>query len=166
LLDGTITLESEQGKGSIFTITIPFNFALKPNNNKVIGNETRNLNHIKILLVEDNKMNQVVVNQLLKKWNASTKAANNGYEALDLLVEEDFDLILMDLQMPEMDGYEATKKIREQKKWNKIPIIALTADAFPEIKKQALEAGMDEFITKPFNQDELYFKISNLVTNH
>jgi CheY-like chemotaxis protein len=68
--------------------------------------------------------------------------------------------------MPEMDGYEATKNIRKQKKWNKIPIIALTADAFPEIKKQALETGMDEFISKPFNQDELYFKISKLVFNH
>ncbi len=166
LLHGTIELESEQGRGSIFTVTIPFKLALKLNKLQYISQENRNLQNIKILLVEDNNMNQIVANQLLKKWNAQVTGAFNGIEALEILHKEEFDLILMDLQMPEMDGYEATKNIREQKKWNKIPIIALTADAFPEIKKQALEAGMDEFISKPFNQDELYHKISKLVFNH
>jgi signal transduction histidine kinase len=166
LLNGTIELESEQGKGSIFTVILPFKLALKLNKLEYISQENRNLQNIKILLVEDNNMNQIVANQLLKKWNAQVKCVFNGIEALEILQKEEFDLILMDLQMPEMDGYEATKNIRKQKKWNKIPIIALTADAFPEIKKQALETGMDEFISKPFNQDELYFKISKLVFNH
>lgn len=165
LLNGQISLESEKNKGSIFTIKIPFKLAkILPQFQQSVF-EVKDLKNAKILIVEDNKMNQIVTNQLLKKWNSTTQSAYNGHEALDRLTEENFDLILMDLQMPVMDGYETTKKIKEQKKWNKIPIIALTADAFPEIKKQALEVGMDEFITKPFNQEELYQKISKLVFN-
>ena len=165
LLNGQISLESEKNKGSIFTIKIPFKLAkFLPQSQQSVF-ETKDLKNAKILIVEDNKMNQIVTNQLLKKWNSTTQSAYNGKEALDKLTEENFDLILMDLQMPVLDGYETTKKIKEQKKWNKIPIIALTADAFPEIKKQALEVGMDEFITKPFNQEELYQKISKLVFN-
>ncbi|MFY8021711.1 MAG: response regulator [Bacteroidia bacterium] len=165
LLNGQISLESEKDVGSIFTVKIPFKLAKNQIDYHQKISNIKDLKNVKILIVEDNKMNQIVTNQLLKKWNASTNSAYNGSEALNILEENNFDLILMDLQMPVMDGYETTKKIKEQKKWNKIPIIALTADAFPEIKKQALEVGMDEFITKPFNQEELYQKISKLVFN-
>jgi CheY-like chemotaxis protein len=82
-----------------------------------------------------------------------------------MLAQKDFDLVLMDLQMPEMSGFEATQYIRKKNtpvRNTLIPIIAITADAFPETKRKVLETGMDDFITKPFDKEELYQKISRL----
>ena len=107
-------------------------------------------------------MNQFLANQILKKWNAAVTFAETGKDALEAVKNNTFDIILMDLQMPEMNGYDATTAIRNGahgKCKPEIPIIALTADAFEETKMRVLQTGMNDFITKPFKQDELFTKI-------
>jgi len=114
------------------------------------------------LLVEDNVMNQFVANQVLELWNIKVDFANNGLEAVDMLKVNDYALVLMDLQMPVMSGYEATDFIRDRTnrlRNPEIPIIALTADAFPETRKKVMESGMNDFVTKPLEQTDLYNKI-------
>lgn len=164
LQGGKIYLVSDTDKGTTFTVEMPFRKAT----NKFIKRQAldnineKNLEGLRILLVEDNKMNQFVAKQIIAKWNAEIVIADNGKEAIDFLSREDFDLVLMDLQMPEMSGYQATSQIRSKNTTVKspaIPIIALTADAFAETKLKVFEAGMNDFVTKPFNQDELYLKI-------
>jgi two-component system, sensor histidine kinase LadS len=116
-----------------------------------------------ILVVEDNPVNQLVMKSILRKWkNTSYETAINGLEGIEKLREGNYDLILMDLQMPEMDGYEATEAIRKGgagEKYKSIPIVAVTADATEKAKNKAIEVGMDEFVTKPVDQDELYSKV-------
>jgi CheY-like chemotaxis protein len=108
--------------------------------------------HLKILLAEDNKPSQLVSEAMLKKIGADVVIAENGHEVLSKLEEQNFDLILMDCQMPLMDGMLATEKIRESKnsRYQYIPIIALTADVQQETRNRCLEAGMNDFLSKPF----------------
>lgn len=164
LQNGTITLESQQEVGTTFTVEIPFNEShaevLYSTDKASMGN--KDLNQLRILVAEDNLMNQFVAKQILSKWNADITIAVNGKEAIEKLSAETFNIVLMDLQMPEMSGYEATAFIRSKNTTvlnPTIPIIALTADAFAETKRKVLEAGMNDFVTKPFNQEELYVKI-------
>jgi len=114
---------------------------------------------LRILLAEDNPVNQRVAKTMLEKQGFQVTIANNGKEAIELVTSQDFDLVLMDVQMPEMDGLEATKKIREL--GIKIPIIALTANAFEEDRKRCLEAGMDDYLSKPIKIEELLNVMSN-----
>jgi len=118
----------------------------------------------KVLLAEDNLINQKLTVRLLEKQGWQTTVANNGKEVLDLLDNNEFDFILMDVQMPEMDGIEATKEIRkrEEETGKHIPITALTANAFEEDKKKCLEAGMDEYATKPIKINELFSVIEGI----
>jgi len=113
---------------------------------------------LRILLAEDNIINQKLFVRLLEKQGWSVEVANNGKEAVDMVFKNGFDLILMDIQMPEMDGFEATKIIREKEKetGRHIPIVALTAHAFLEDKKMCLEAGMDAYTTKPIKIKALF----------
>ncbi|MFO7848955.1 MAG: PAS domain S-box protein [Spirochaetia bacterium] len=109
---------------------------------------------LKVLLVEDNELNQEVAYNLLAETEAKVSIANNGVEAVSLVQEHSFDMIFMDLQMPEMDGYEATRNIRRI--YPKIPIIALTAAALVEDRRKAKEAGLDDHLIKPIHTGELY----------
>ena len=120
---------------------------------------------LKILLAEDNLINQKLAKKLLEKQGWQVTVANNGVEAAELVGKDGFDLVLMDVQMPEMDGLEATKRIREQEKQTKrhIPIIALTAHAFEEDRKECLEVGMDAYTTKPIKVQELFSMIEQYV---
>ena len=164
---GEIFLDSELGVGTTFTVKLGFKKGVveeAATAEDMIAEllEKRDFDGMLVLLVEDNIMNQFVANQVLELWNIKVEFANNGLEAVDLLKEKDYALVLMDLQMPVMSGYEATAFIRD--KTNKlrnpdIPIIALTADAFPETKKKVIEEGMNDFVTKPLEQTELYNKI-------
>ncbi|MBC7694622.1 MAG: PAS domain S-box protein [Burkholderiales bacterium] len=120
------------------------------------------LKGMNILLVEDNKINVFVANKFLTRWGIETDVANNGKEALSCVLNKKYDLILMDLQMPEMDGFEAALTIR--KTGVQTPIYALTANVLAEVKQQVTESGMDDYISKPFNPDDLYEKISKHYT--
>lgn len=157
---GNISVESKVGAGSTFTFSIPY---LIPKNisktKKEIKQTTEllyDLGGAKILLVEDNPMNQMIAETFLTKWNAKVSIANNRLEALAALKQETFNVVLMDIQMPEMDGYEATRQIRLEKKYDKLPIIALTASAMIEVRKKITAAGMNNMVTKPFEPKELF----------
>ena len=121
---------------------------------------------LKILLVEDNILNQRVVTLSLKKFNHEVIIANNGIEAIDHFNESVFDVILMDIMMPVMDGLEATVKIRELEDSNKLekrtPIIALTANTMDNDRDKCLSFGMDEFMAKPFDIEKLYSIFNDL----
>jgi hypothetical protein len=124
------------------------------------------LGNIKVLLAEDNEVNQLLARSILQYWGLESKTASTGAEVLELLKKEEFDVVLMDIQMPEKSGIEATTEIRklaDERKRN-IPIIALTANALMGEEKKYRAAGMDDFLTKPFKEKELYevmFRVFN-----
>jgi CheY-like chemotaxis protein len=112
----------------------------------------------KILLVDDNAINLVIAKRFLNKWQLEVDVAKNGKEAVDKVKAQDYGLIFMDINMPEMDGYEATRIIRsfKEEKYQRLPIVALTASVFDALKYQAVEAGMNDYLSKPFKPQELY----------
>ena len=156
---GNIHLESELGRGSTFIVTMPFKNAGIAISEKVVYPEGSNtdieavLKDLKVLLVEDNLMNQKLASRILEKWGAQYKIAGDGLKAVEASKQQKYDLILMDIHMPHMDGCEATEVIRgDAESPNQgTPIIALTAAALLEEKTRALEAGMNDFVTKPFS---------------
>lgn len=159
LQNGSIKLESELGKGSVFIFTLPFKNTGRANTNLAVEPEESQtdidavLKDLQVLLVEDNVMNQKLASRILSKWGAQYIIASDGEIAVKESKEKKYDLILMDIHMPNMDGCEATMFIRgEVSNPNQgTPIIALTAAALLEEKTRALEAGMNDFITKPFS---------------
>ncbi len=120
---------------------------------------------VKILCAEDNPMNQKLILAILRKRNWQVTIANNGREVLDILENDSFDLVLMDVQMPEMDGFEATARIREkeQKTGERIPVIAITAHALKGDREKCLAAGMDEYVQKPISADALYAVVEKVI---
>src|SRR3989338_5299193 len=120
---------------------------------------------ISILLAEDNIVNQKIAVKLLEKKGWLVKAVDDGQKVLDLLAKENFDVILMDAQMPVLDGFETTRKIRdaEKKTGRRIPIIALTARAMNEDKKKCLDVGMDGYVPKPIDRENLYETIETIM---
>lgn len=161
LQHSSLQLISKEDKGSTFFFLQTFNKDVKisqPKQTESLPPEKEKpLTGIKILLVEDNLMNVMVAQSYLQRWGAEVEVALNGLEALDKLNPEKHHLILMDLQMPVMDGYLATKKIRDKN--IKTPIIALTANLLKEIEENAKKIGIDDIIVKPFLPDELYRKV-------
>lgn len=123
--------------------------------------------HLKILLVEDNKINQILARKLLEKWGHSVEVSANGKEAVAMVDKESFDLVLMDIEMPEIDGIQATGIIREREKTtgNHVPIVAMTAYAMDSDRVRCLEAGMDAYVSKPINVQELFHTIETLISN-
>ncbi|MBF0397082.1 MAG: response regulator [Desulfobacterales bacterium] len=117
------------------------------------------LKGIKVLLTEDNPTNQEVASAVLKNAGIVVKIANNGKEAIEAVSKEYFDAVFMDIQMPELDGYEATQFIRNNLKFSSLPIIAMTAHAMKGDEEKCINAGMDGYITKPINQHELFQKL-------
>jgi CheY-like chemotaxis protein len=124
----------------------------------------KNQKNLRILLAEDNPVNQKLAVHILERWGFIVSVANNGQEAADLVEKEQFDLVLMDVQMPVMGGYEATGLIREREKstGTHIPIVAMTAHAMKGDREQTLQAGMDDYVSKPVNQDALFKVIEKL----
>ncbi len=161
-----IYVKSKVGEGSTFYFTLRFKKSERQNsaNSKAVPDKIKiketSLQGIKLLMVEDNVINQKVTMNFLKKWGIEVDIADNGQIALDKTKEKDYDIVLMDLQMPVMNGLEATKHIRARGgKYQELPILALTASAVLEVKENALEAGLNDFITKPFTPNVLYQKI-------
>ncbi|MDQ7051249.1 MAG: PAS domain S-box protein [Enterobacterales bacterium] len=159
MMGGKLEVESTLGEGSQFNLTLPFGISdelrnkKKETSNRTIKKPThndKNITDIKVLLVEDNQFNQQLTVAILKKFNIECDVAENGQEAIEILTKNQYPLILMDCQMPVMDGYTATKKIRKELKIQ-VPIIALTANVMREDIELALSAGMDDYIAKPID---------------
>jgi CheY-like chemotaxis protein len=159
-MDGAIDVQSTPGVGTEFKVRIPLKIADKIDVKveETIDSELLDLQGLKVLVVEDNRINRMLAFSLLSKWGVSYDWAEHGEEAIMLLKENPYDLILMDMQMPVMDGLEATVKIRNEMLLD-IPIIALTANAFKDDAQRCLDSGMNDVVTKPFEPSVLYNKI-------
>ena len=162
--------ESIEGQGTVFTFVIEFTRAETPDVDDRRGAFMADLTAeqkalIRVLLVEDNKVNQMVAKGFLNRHGLRFDIAENGVEGVNAVATGNYDLVLMDVHMPEMDGLEATRKIREldDPLRRKIKIIAMTASVLKSEVKECIEAGMDDYIGKPFNSDELYGKIVALI---
>jgi len=158
--EGEIHVESEVGRGSVFTFRLPYLKAGSMDLQPLVEQEevgSNRFTNMKVLLVEDNKINQLLAKQILTGWGVNVEVANDGFEAIAKLQRRTYDLILLDLQMPEIDGFEVARFVRKTIKppANQIPIVALTADAFTETKILTQDAGMNDFITKPYQQKDL-----------
>lgn len=165
LMGSQIKVKSEFGRGSTFYFSLDMknsekNFADQKNNEYTV--ETKSLKGVKLLIAEDNQINVILAKQYMRLWDIECDVAENGEIALMLVQNGHYDMVLMDLQMPEMDGYQTTIAIRNlpDEKYKKLPIVALTASAMLDIKDQAFVVGMNDYISKPFNPDELFRKIA------
>jgi len=162
---GKIEVESELKKGSKFSFELEFNKSEKttlPFDSFQHRIENADLKGAYILVVEDNEVNQYVARMFLSRWNTRVDFAENGEIAIEKALQNNYDLILMDMQMPVMDGYEATRILKQMpdEKIANTPIIALTASAIVEIKDRIFKYGLDDYISKPFTPAELYMKIA------
>ncbi|MEP6845253.1 MAG: ATP-binding protein, partial [Panacibacter sp.] len=160
-MGGDLKVKSLCGQGSEFYFTIKLSKAVLSETKHYIEQpdekNDRPLENKKILLAEDHKANGMLAKQFLSKWGAEVYVAENGGEVLQFMEKMTFDIILMDLQMPLIDGYDCTRIIR--KKYNELPILALTASKGDEIEKKVYEAGMNDIIGKPFKPKELKEKL-------
>jgi len=162
LQGGKIEVKSKVGSGTCFKIVIPYEIAIEFEINQFINNTHRDfIKNKKILVVEDNKVNRMIIHKILEKQGAKITTAENGQIALEELYDEKFDLILLDLQMPVLDGYQTTVTLRNSKSSKNIstPIIALTANALPGEKEKCLKLGMNDYLSKPFQEADLLNKI-------
>jgi len=164
LMGGKISVKSEVGKGSCFTVEIPFEIYSGPAVEGIDKNPgqafEKAVKTADILLVEDDPASCALIKVMAKKFNWNIKVAENGMQAVEFYKNMKFDAILMDGQMPEMDGFEASKLIRavEMSSGARVPIIALTAYAMPEDRARFIAAGMDDYVTKPITDDAQFFK--------
>lgn len=158
LQNGTINVESEKGEGTCFRIVLPYLIPEQTLMEAASGNgqllpafEEK----ICVLIVEDNEINQNLLKHLFTEWNVDYEVCSNGKEALSKLEAKEFDMVLMDIQMPEMDGYTATQQIRHDLKID-TPIIAMTAHAAASEREKCFTLGMNAYLTKPIREQELY----------
>jgi signal transduction histidine kinase/DNA-binding response OmpR family regulator len=165
LQGGDISVSSELGVGStfLFFLSIKKGSTHIASENKNDNKQSHAFSDVRILLVEDNLINQKVASYTLTKQGAKVEIANHGKEAMQMLEKTKYDVILMDIQMPEMDGFETTRHIRNsiQESISKTPIIAMTASALVSERAKCLASGMNDYISKPFQAKELYEKISS-----
>lgn len=160
LMEATIELDSQPGRGSTFTVKFS-TAARRTAHLDQSPLQSEPLPPANVLIVEDNAINQLVVANMLEVLGLKAKTASNGIEALDMLEKHPFDLILMDCQMPEMDGFQCTQRIRSdvRQSFASIPIIALTANAMTEDRNQCLAAGMNDYLSKPITMQILRDKL-------
>jgi len=169
-MDGKIWIESKKEQGSTFFFTVKLEQDKssdiptdhQPATKSILADEFKGN---AILLVEDNPLNQELSTEILKMNGFSVSVASNGKEALQKLETENFDCVLMDCQMPVMDGYEATRQIRKQEKFRYLPVIALTANAMKGDKEKALRAGMNDHIAKPVDPDAMFSTIAKWINS-
>jgi CheY-like chemotaxis protein len=179
MMGGHIEVESKLGLGSRFFFTVPFRVAeteaheaatyeAAPSGTAGSLEVNFDSGDINILLAEDNKANQILMVKLLEKKKLNVDIAENGQIVLSKLKEKQYDLILMDIQMPVMDGYETALAIRREEAdlGRHIPIIALTANATEEDRNRCLQTGMDDYLTKPVKSEKLYYCLHRFIKNH
>jgi signal transduction histidine kinase/CheY-like chemotaxis protein/HPt (histidine-containing phosphotransfer) domain-containing protein len=163
LQGGNIHVKSRFGEGADFIFELPFGIGKQKKEEAAVKliepEEKTDVSHIRLLVVEDNRINQLLVKNMLKKFGFSQiEMADNGKMALQVLESQPFDIVLMDIQMPDMDGYEATRFLRKKLAGPnaKIPVIALTADASEKERTHAQDAGMNDYVVKPYTPEELF----------
>jgi signal transduction histidine kinase/ActR/RegA family two-component response regulator len=159
LLGGRLKLESELNKGSRFSFEIELEANEQGNAGDTLVSESNannlpSLNGVKILIAEDNPVNMLITTRFLKKWGVEMEKASNGKEAIDLFNRKNFDLLLIDLEMPEIDGFGVVERVRE--KCELVPVIAFTAAAFSNIKTELESRGFSGYLPKPFKPEELH----------
>ncbi len=161
MMDGTLGVDSVEGDGSSFWFSANFKLAkeIPSGESEPVDDKGPVQLDAKVLLVEDNPINQMVAQKMLEKLGLKAQLANNGVEALKQLSEEAFDLVLMDCQMPEMDGFDATREIRKldirSTRKKSLPIVAMTANVMSGDRERCLDVGMDDYIGKPVQRDQL-----------
>ncbi|MCJ8303782.1 response regulator [Shewanella sp.] len=171
-MDGDIRIESEKGVGTKFMVSVYFKFPISTLISDVLADATKEamadniavIRGKKILLAEDNETNQRLINALFQKKGLKITIVNNGLEAVQILAREQFDAVLMDCQMPVLDGYHATQRIRAELKLHELPIIALTANIMYEDKQRAFASGMNDVIGKPINFEKLLASLAQHLT--
>ena len=161
---GELLVDSEEGKGSAFTIRLPYLLSIEAMQENETSQEIdfKSLGKRKVLVAEDVELNQFLARHILESWDFEVVIAANGREALEAMEQSSFDCVLMDVQMPEMDGIEATQRIRRLPDTVKagIPIIALTANALKGDSEKYIAAGMTDYLAKPFDEARLFRVIS------
>ncbi|KQC00395.1 ATP-binding protein [Pedobacter sp. Hv1] len=171
LHQSNISIQSEVNVGTSFSFEINYtlfdlnqNIPIEPNNKSI---ENMDISGLKILIAEDNQMNTLLMRKLLAKWNITPDFASNGADAVEAFKTNDYDLILMDIHMPIMDGYEASRTIRNYGDTVKsaVHIIALTASVALDVRNKITEAGINDYVSKPFNPEELRGKIEEIASH-
>ena len=162
LMGSQLKLSSQIDVGTTFEFELTFQKQVQNQAKETTETiDTELLKDLSVLLVEDNQFNQIMAHSILENWNINVVIANNGQEAIEIIQEKEFDLILMDIQMPVMDGIQCSLKIRHELHLS-TPILALTANAMPNDVQKYLDAGIDGFVLKPFRQHELYASIKKV----
>ncbi|HZB12374.1 MAG TPA: response regulator [Chryseolinea sp.] len=165
LQKGRIAVTSKENEGSSFIVLVPYGIGKKgtitqssPKNERAL--KAVNASQLVVLLVEDNDINRLYAKSILKNWQCFTDTAENGLVALEKIKNHSYDVVLMDIQMPVMDGYETTKAIRLMNSaMRDVPVIALTANATKADVEKCMAAGMNDYLPKPFTPDDLYRKL-------
>lgn len=169
LHESKINIESELGKGTKFYFNLTFDIVNKPNEVVDISKDIADLNleGVKVLVVDDNDINLMVVKQFLDKWKVRYDDAKDGGQAIEKIKKNKYDLILLDLQMPVMDGFTVTNKVRQMNNpyFKKLPIIALSASVSSNITDRVIDAGMNDYLCKPFNPEVLFQKLKYYCEN-
>lgn len=165
---GSIQVESKINEGSIFTFNLKYKIPQEENKEVTLqpGVEKGSLLNKKGLLVEDNPINQMVAKRVLESFGMTVSCASSGEEALKKMDTEEYDIVFMDIQMPGLDGYQTTEHIRADNRNSQVPILAMTANATTGESEKCISFGMDGYISKPFDTDNLYNTILGLLYNN
>jgi PAS domain S-box-containing protein len=168
MMGGDITVTSEAGKGSTFRLTFKAQEAMPainagPAPSRNAEQSKRSLRGLRVLLTDDNAINRQVIKLFLAPQGCDISEATNGKEALDLIARHEFDIVLLDVHMPVMDGKEAIQRLRAEPRWKSLPVVALTADAMSGDREKYIALGMTDYLSKPVDQRELIAKIHQVM---
>ncbi|MEL6561830.1 MAG: ATP-binding protein [Bacteroidota bacterium] len=160
LMSSRITLDSIEGEGSRFYFTLKLKIGEEhkvTTNDSTLEKMKKSVRGTKALIVDDNKMNRIILEKFLTKWGMQYDSVEDGIKALESMEENNYDIILLDIQMPYMDGFEVARRIRKMKgiESHNMPVIALSADVFANVYNKLIESGMDDFVSKPLDPNEL-----------
>lgn len=166
-MGGEISVKSELGVGSVFTFAVPFEASTNTNAIAEVEEIQVEIQSLRILIAEDNAVNQMLLSRILSKAGHDIEIVNNGEEAIDRVKLGGLDLVVMDCEMPVVDGYEATRCIRSlPQAESQVPILALTANALRGDREACLAAGMNEYLTKPIRREALFEKMKKILTSN